>query len=379
MGGFTLDSTGTGNPILPAERERMRLTLKGISVALKVRPEILETLLVDDVLDKSKASPLAKAIVCCQALWFCLQCIGRLAQSIPVSLLELNTFAHALVTIVIYVQWWHKPLDIEKSTVVRGDLAREMLAWMSMYEPMNSIGIGRDSRVEARRIRTVDRHDPFAKSVSRARFDYIDGVQDANDVVLPSDPPSQKYVVLADCDELLSTGLCFYDEGVQATHGLSWFVILNSMGIERWKCAAKLFIENPPSGIWMEYEGLVTTHSSDWPPLLRRTAKVDLSVWLLFTVAGSLYGGLHALPWSSAFPSSIQKALWQAAVSSIVAFGPLVLLCSQVVVFAKFLARRYDQAKLERPDPLINKTRAHFAWPRKLSAMAERTVKLAMS
>ena len=90
MGGFTLDSTGVGHPILPPKTERMRLTPKGVLIALKVRPEILETLLMDDVLDKSKASPLAKAIVCCQALWFCVQCIARLAESLPLSLLEVS-------------------------------------------------------------------------------------------------------------------------------------------------------------------------------------------------------------------------------------------------------------------------------------------------
>ena len=90
MGGFALDSTGAGRPILPPDRERMQLTPKGVLIALKVKPEILESLLVNDVLDKSKASPLAKAIVCCQALWFCVQCIGRLAESLPLSLLEVS-------------------------------------------------------------------------------------------------------------------------------------------------------------------------------------------------------------------------------------------------------------------------------------------------
>ena len=94
MGGFTLDSTGSGNPILPRRKQRMRLTPKGITIALRVRPEIIDDLLVNDVLDKSKASPLAKAIICCQALWLCLQCIGRLAQSVPVSLLEVSAEWH---------------------------------------------------------------------------------------------------------------------------------------------------------------------------------------------------------------------------------------------------------------------------------------------
>ena len=91
MGGYTLDSTGEGNPILPSGKERMRLTLKGICIALQVRPELRDHLLLNDDLDKSKASPVTKAIVCCQALWFILECIGRVAQSLPVSLLEVSS------------------------------------------------------------------------------------------------------------------------------------------------------------------------------------------------------------------------------------------------------------------------------------------------
>ena len=90
MGGFELDSSDSNHPILPPGRERMRLTLKGVAVALKLRPDILRDLPTDAILDKSKASPLAKAIVCGQALWFCLQCLGRVISSAPLSLLEVS-------------------------------------------------------------------------------------------------------------------------------------------------------------------------------------------------------------------------------------------------------------------------------------------------
>ena len=43
MGGFALDSSGTEKPILPAEKERLLLTLKGVAVALKLRPGLLQS------------------------------------------------------------------------------------------------------------------------------------------------------------------------------------------------------------------------------------------------------------------------------------------------------------------------------------------------
>ncbi len=53
--------------------------------------------------------------------------------------------------------------------MIRGDGAREMLAWMSMYMSMEKLGIGRDPRVEARTIRMVNRDNPLVKSVSTGR------------------------------------------------------------------------------------------------------------------------------------------------------------------------------------------------------------------
>ncbi len=90
MGGFALDSSGVNSSVLPPGKERMRLTLKGVAVALRSRPELFNDSSADAILDKSKASPLAKGIVCSQALWFCLQCLGRLISSAPLSLLEVS-------------------------------------------------------------------------------------------------------------------------------------------------------------------------------------------------------------------------------------------------------------------------------------------------
>lgn len=46
------------------------------------------------------------------ASWFCAQCVARLAQGMAISLLELSTFGHALCAILMYILWWHKPLDV---------------------------------------------------------------------------------------------------------------------------------------------------------------------------------------------------------------------------------------------------------------------------
>lgn len=68
--------------------------------------------------DKSKANHLAKALVCIQAAYFGFHFITRLGLRLGVTLLELNTFAHAVFALIIYVIWWDKPLDIDEPVVI---------------------------------------------------------------------------------------------------------------------------------------------------------------------------------------------------------------------------------------------------------------------
>ena len=210
-----------------------------------------------------------------------------------------------------------------------------------MHMPMKSLGLSSDGRREAQRIRLVDRDDPHFQSISTSRITARDGVQAPRDVVLESRKSSGKCIALADCDELLSTGLCFYDEGDAASYYPSWFAILNPMDVERWKCAAALFKENPPSGFWEEYGGLLSTYTSDWPPLSQRPATLGMSIWVLFVCAGFLYGGLHALPWNSHFRTKYEKVLWRASVGMIIGFGPVAMAAYlAMVLFTQMKERR---------------------------------------
>jgi hypothetical protein len=68
-----------------------------------------------------KANAIGKAITCVQAFWFCSQCIARLSGNLAVSLLELNTFAHCISTLLIYIFWWEKPYDVETQTFVESE------------------------------------------------------------------------------------------------------------------------------------------------------------------------------------------------------------------------------------------------------------------
>ena len=71
---------------------RLAITARGMALLAKcgLLPEVAE----EEILDKSKANNLAKALVCIQAIWMLVQVGGRLAARLPVTLLEVNTVAH---------------------------------------------------------------------------------------------------------------------------------------------------------------------------------------------------------------------------------------------------------------------------------------------
>ncbi|KAL8774457.1 MAG: hypothetical protein Q9209_000830 [Squamulea sp. 1 TL-2023] len=132
MGGFAFSTEKSDQDILPSPHTRATLTPAGVMFLLSHEPNILPYLSPEQIEDKSKADGLKKTLVCAQATWFCVQCIARMSQSLPLSLLELNTVAHALCTLVIYLLWWHKPLDVEEPTLITDPKFSPILAYMWM-------------------------------------------------------------------------------------------------------------------------------------------------------------------------------------------------------------------------------------------------------
>ncbi|KAK0736188.1 hypothetical protein B0T21DRAFT_366457 [Apiosordaria backusii] len=82
--------------------------------------------------DKSKADGIAKTLVIVQSSWMILQCVMRWTSGLTVTSLELNTLAHAVCALLIYVLWWQKPLDIDHPTTLTGEWTYTLAAllWM---------------------------------------------------------------------------------------------------------------------------------------------------------------------------------------------------------------------------------------------------------
>lgn len=71
-----------------------------------------------DILDKGKASMIAKPVVCGQVGWLVLQLLGRRVQNLPMTLLELHILIHILIAAVVYGFWWNKQLDFAEPIIL---------------------------------------------------------------------------------------------------------------------------------------------------------------------------------------------------------------------------------------------------------------------
>ncbi|KAF7794966.1 hypothetical protein EIP86_006109 [Pleurotus ostreatoroseus] len=131
MGGFAIDLPAN-KPFLPGFRERAILTPEGLIWLMEHEPDLIPPLTEETIMDSSKANAFSKFVSLSQVLWFCANCITRILQSLPLSLLEITTLAHALCTVATYLCWWHKPLNINEPTLIVGERALEICALMHM-------------------------------------------------------------------------------------------------------------------------------------------------------------------------------------------------------------------------------------------------------
>ena len=139
MGGFAFDTSDAQPNFLPNHRSRLCISINGLNYIAETAPDLMPDIAEKHIKDKSKADSLAKFFVCLQALCFCVQCVTRVTQRKALSLLELNTFAHAFCALLIYDLWWHKPQDVEEPTLLQGEREWEVCAFMCMNSTQGDV------------------------------------------------------------------------------------------------------------------------------------------------------------------------------------------------------------------------------------------------
>ena len=137
MGGLALRPVR--NEFLPGNIKRVTLTPAGLRFLFEHTPHLIPHISKEDIQDKSKADGVEKFLICAQATWFCVSSIARIANGLPITLLELNAIAHAACALLIYTFWWSKPLNIFEPTVtITGDGLDELIAYLWMSSHLSS-------------------------------------------------------------------------------------------------------------------------------------------------------------------------------------------------------------------------------------------------
>jgi hypothetical protein len=142
MGGFAIEIPGSGSEksfIPNSVKERWTLTstamlyLSSLPEAITRTPDIL----VEDIRDKSKAEVIVRSMVAMQTGWFCVQFVSRVLLSLPVATLEISTAFYTICTVLTYILWRDKPLDVRTPTLVSGESFWPLRAIMRMsHSPM---------------------------------------------------------------------------------------------------------------------------------------------------------------------------------------------------------------------------------------------------
>ncbi|KAL8867326.1 MAG: hypothetical protein Q9174_005734 [Haloplaca sp. 1 TL-2023] len=367
MGGFTYAQTGKTKDFLPNGGSRAALTVEGIKFLLSHEPDALPDITADQIKDKSKADGLKKTVVCVQALWFCIQCLTRWAQSLPVSLLELNTLGHALCTLVIYLLWWHKPLDIEEPSLITDPALADIFAYMWMTSRVSANGfVGYDIGGMLR-----DEFDciwPFENPVLSDLL-LTPRTPDASDpaTFLPSMSKSHlpgKYDTLFRKDLPPIPGRADYSSRRYASSGYRILRLLVSL-----KVLPQRILKQPPglftrttaidhfsphdASRWSLAHSAITRYDLEYDlrqrhatpfngrrlrsrlALRQRNIVLDfqtLPVVTAIAVSGALYGSLHLLAWNTPFPSPIESLLWKISALCVTCNGLVGGACGGPVV-----------------------------------------------
>ena len=376
MGGFAFDTEKAEPNFLPGSRTRLCLTLQGLIDIATKEPILLPDISKTEIQDKSKASGLAKCLVCFQAVWYCLQCVDRLVQGYSIGLLELNVFGHALCALLIYSLWWRKPLDVsEPSLLEQSERAWELCAFLSMVgssgttvdfdyivrfqQPPVSTGTQwadlRWTLVQC--LRYVIHPKSLLDEYSHMRL-VLDLKGDPASRHCPgsADTPLEHFVTVDSNQSEQDGSLSRLREGetmfgfrceiqrwpywsrrpqdnIRQDADLCCTLDLDTSDVRRLAlCSKAIQCYRPTESDFGRRGDSVSDRMPNWPHLAPpkaldiNTSSSSYPLLYGFTIAGCLYGGLHLLAWDAPFVSRAEKVVWRFSGTFIASSGPALIL-----------------------------------------------------
>ncbi|RSM09198.1 hypothetical protein CEP52_004258 [Fusarium oligoseptatum] len=321
MGGFEF-VTGDDYDIFPRrtsgeKRTALTITPIGLRYLANHTQVKIPKLRRSEIEDKSKGSALAKN------------------ASLPSSLLELNTFGHALCALLMYCLWWYKPLDIGEPVQIPVDEeAADCLAAMCAASKL-------DFRYSELGFEDVVRNSRETVSAGSFAFCGLNKAKRMNDLtlVVAIDADNELQIHIWEDDTKIQTQtqpagsgkqrIHFQpDPTVPATESPPPFIELADRDIRRWKLAlrelCKLREHRDSFSDFRKSRNYLADRMQNLPRFdgVRRS----WPLYLVLSTIGFIYGGLHCLAWNAPFATNLERLLWRLSSVTVSAIGVLILL-----------------------------------------------------
>ncbi|GJE96394.1 hypothetical protein PsYK624_125900 [Phanerochaete sordida] len=315
MDGFALDSSLT--PAFGREKTVI-LTPVLLIFLMEHAPDIIPDISKADIQRKGKSSWLTKALLVSQLLYFSVSCAARLAQRLPLTLLEVWTLAHALEAIGMYVLWWKKPFDAAEPIVIGGEQAQEFAAYFQMVAQyfikpgFNDIKAYAEGtyhlKITASTEFTVTQ-DEQTDLLERENWPVTlhpgESIQleGYTFTVQAREPDPNSNTVFAD------TPRPWY----ACERGPDGGVLISKADVQRWRLAARAATRL--GGIWVRPEGmelrmtfaLIKSPSSSLKGPDASALDQFAAMWAIPTMCALL----HVLGWKATFPTLAERILWR--------------------------------------------------------------------
>ncbi|KAK6532648.1 hypothetical protein TWF281_006829 [Arthrobotrys megalospora] len=366
MGGFVFDVDESTEEEMTFIPHHTRMTLSPEACTLIAKCGHLPDIDPDDIKDKSKADSLAKVLVILQAGWFLIQTLARLAQQLPISLLEVNTMGHVLCALVIYILWWSKPREVGEPTVLHGEWVNSLCSFMYMSSRISGVRYRRGIRPpawitpeienlvyilpeeKAKRFLRTDTGTTLNDegSNSNTSSDEIEVVQAKDDesrrVRIQHTPTfhSMTPTVMGDEYGTFKTEIRRQDtiHTANRKRQLGWEVDPESndtdthrqtrrnycaQAFQTYPAVAAYFTPKPtaPREYIMKPTQFLVPSAINWPSdfLLERISGQIIGIVLWFV--SIMYGSVHIAAWKEYFPTDVERLLWHMSAGYIAASG----------------------------------------------------------
>jgi hypothetical protein len=278
----------------------------------------------------------------------------------------------------MYYFWWHKPLDIERPTVISGELVDKLLAFMYLVSGELPVpyrkGLTRspeaawldfDGIPQQHVSENMIANEYFKKTAVlpmlrrqwrffRHPFSYsnvheLETWPDPNATCALRHPERSQQTRLGvhDTDNLPAHGipltLCQGQElGNTGLRNRRGCLTLQNSDVQRWILGADLLRRYKD----VDLKSAVVHSVRDLPLIDIDLEDLDLSFLLAFNASGILYGGLHALAWNSTFRRTWQRDYWRLSSILVMSFFPA---CTLVLFVERMLLHYQNTPTLSKP------------------------------